>query len=266
MFGSAGYWYAGQWKNAGPGPKHTDQKLVPPARTVGAATTEFYDGNLTAGRHNYYGTLYIGDTPIGGMQAWSVRETNGTQFIPNAGNDWLEPRFGMRMWQGQGSRFMIRGRDLQQIMRRYYAFGNKGLLTDVDFRFTPFTWLFHFNMESYLHRKIEDLAWHIATVWITEYTWKYTSPFDLLYEDFSFIAKGLRRVDTTPSVVKAYPDAGLRDFGNPIELWGNPNPANNSAKGLSNYDDPGVNAFDDELLAGLVGTDITFVPDPNDLP
>jgi hypothetical protein len=166
-----------------------------------------HDG-ATMGRHALFGTLSLvvptttGATSytVGGMQAYSMEENNNTVFRNQAGNDWLEPVYGMREWSGQGSRFQIRGQDLMNIFSNYGVIGvqnNKAVLAnfqDLDFRFMPFVWHYQFLYEDPSGSlTYENTNWAWAQVWITRYRWTFTSPTELLSEDFSFIARGYQR-------------------------------------------------------------------------
>ena len=163
-------------------------------------TAPFLDGsnggNVSIGRSTLFGKLYMfipNSTPkeVGGMQAFSVSETNGTQFRYMAGSDWLEPVFGPRMWQGSFSRFQVRGADFQELLYREYD--NLG---DIDFRFTPFIWQYGFNYQSPNGQKtIESAQWNWMTVWITTYTTSFADPFSQIMEDGQFIGKGFHRSD-----------------------------------------------------------------------
>lgn len=168
-------------------------------------------GNVSLGRHTLFGSLSIftpGGTPkvVGGMQAFRVSETNGTNFRAMAGNDWLEPVFGMRQWQGSGSRFQLRGADMPELLAREYT-----NLSDIDFRFTPFIWQYTFNYQGPSGGPtVENATWSWMTVWITEYTWSYSDPMTLISEDFSFIGKGYNRSDMN----------GEYQLKNLQQLWG----------------------------------------------
>lgn len=155
-------------------------------------------GNVTSGRHSLFGVLYLttpGSSqtpkPVGGLSAFSIEETNATHFQAQAGNDWLEPVFGMRQWQGNGSRFQIRGADLQELLQREYS-----NLSDIDFRFTPFIWQYTFNYTSPTGSpNYESAVWQWMTIFITSYRISIPDPFSLISEDFQFIGKGYSRHD-----------------------------------------------------------------------
>lgn len=169
------------------------------------------NNNVTLGRHTYFGSLWLstGDGKpklVGGMQAFSVEENNNTNFRAMAGCDWLEPVFGMREWSGQGSRFMIRGNDLQEILHQKF-----GSVTDIDFRFLPFTWQFAYNFVSVTgNTDFENMHWAWATVIVTRYRWNFVGPNELVSEDFSFIAKGYTRSHK----------GGKGQMNNDTSLWG----------------------------------------------
>lgn len=174
-------------------------------------------GNVTYGRHTLFGVLSLttgnptstgssGAKALGGMQSFAMEETNGTQFRPQAGNDWLEPVFGMRQWQGNGSRFQIRGADLQELLAREYT-----NLADIDFRFCPFTWQYSYNYAGPTGLPvIENALWSWMTIWVTSYRISFADPMNLLSEDFSFIGKGYSRVD----------NGGDYQLQNSQQLWG----------------------------------------------
>lgn len=185
--------------------------------SLGNPTQE--DSNVTRGRHALFGTLYLDREVVGGMQNFSIRESNGTTFIPNIGNDWLEPKFGMRQWSGDGSRFILRGRDLPRTLGLGYSNAY-----DLDFRFLPFVLRWHYNFQSVTGGKtFEDAMWTLHTVFITDYTIRIPDPNNMMFEDFTFIAKGLDFND------------GGETTGNLGYLWGTGEPGLRGA-------DPGANA------------------------
>lgn|GEM_PF-4941856 len=168
-------------------------------------------GNVSLGRHTLFGSLSIftpGGTPkvVGGMQAFRISESNGTNFRAMAGNDWNEPVFGMRQWQGSGSRFQLRGADMQELLAREYS-----NLSDIDFRMCPFIWQYSFNYQGPSGAPtVETATWSWMTVWITEYTWSFSDPMTLISEDFNFIGKGYNRSDM----------GGEYQLSNLQQLWG----------------------------------------------
>lgn len=163
------------------------------------------DYNTTSARHSHFGTLYLNDEPIGGMQNFNIREQNGTVFIPQAGNDWLEPQFGMRFWSGTGRRFQVRGKDIAEILQL-----SNTDVHDMDFRFLPFDLRWHFLFKSASGRtSFEDLTIHYHTVLITDYQWSFESANSLVMDDFTFIGKGYGRADS-----------GAQGMSTPTYLWG----------------------------------------------
>lgn len=169
-------------------------------------TTTTSDGNSTLSRHTLFGNLYLvhgtKSVLVGGMQSFEVEEINNTQFRASIGSDWLEPVWGMRMWQGQGSRMIIRTASLQAALGS--TLSQTGFL-DLDFRLLPFQWQYFYQYTNVYGTKNFDV--HLNnwfTVYITNYRWAAPGPNELITENFNFIAKGFSNVAADPTTGTTY--------------------------------------------------------------
>ena len=179
------------------------------------STAPFFDGtgngNVTIGRSTLFGKLFMqvpGSKPleVGGMQAFSVEETNDTQLRSMAGSDWQEPVFGARRWSGSFSRFQIRGNDFQEMLSQVYP--GTG---DPDFRFCPFIWQYQFQYQGPSGAPlIDNASWNWMTIFVTSYRVSFADPFSLIMEDGNFIGKGYHRTD----------GAGKFKLASAQTLWG----------------------------------------------